>query len=295
MNEVINKIIDKNRLDFDIYFKRLLLSNLPNIDLSEIILYGALNGGKRIRPFLVSIFSKIAKLPKRNYYRVSAAIECIHSYSLIHDDLPCMDDDDFRRGKLSVHKKFNEAQAILAGDSLHDIAFELISDQKTYKDPLIRIKLVNLLSNSLGAYGLAGGQSLDLFFENKKTNRSNIIKMYKMKTGALFSFCCIAPFIISNKSKSDLIFAKKYGEIFGLVFQIIDDLLDETANYNKLGKTPGKDKRQGKSTILNYMKKKDVKIYCNKIVNNFIKKNKKKFNKWKILQIILFGIINRNA
>ena len=218
--------IESKRIIFNKYFKKLLFSYLSKNELSKVMLYGTFNGGKRIRPYLISTFSEITNLPAQNYYQLSAAVECIHSYSLIHDDLPCMDDDDYRRGKLSVHKKFNEAQAILAGDSLHDIAFEILSDNKTSNNAKIRIKLVNLLSSAVGLKGLAGGQFLDLNFENKKTNKSNILKMYNLKNATLFRVCCMAPFIMTNQSTNNTNFAKNYGEIFGLIFQIIDDYLD---------------------------------------------------------------------
>ena len=129
MKKDIHILINNHKKEFDDYFEDLLKSLLPNNELSQTILYGAFNGGKRIRPFLVETFAKFINIPRKHYFRVSAAIECIHAYSLIHDDLPSMDNDDFRRGKPSVHKAFNEAQAILAGDSLHDISFELLSDK----------------------------------------------------------------------------------------------------------------------------------------------------------------------
>ncbi len=130
MSTDINTLVNQEKKDFNVYYRNLLKSNLSNDDLAKAMVYGSMNGGKRIRPFIVSVFAKIAKITKNNYLRLSAAIESIHSYSLIHDDLPSMDNDDYRRGKLSVHKKFNEAKAILAGDSLHDLAFEILSDKK---------------------------------------------------------------------------------------------------------------------------------------------------------------------
>ena len=135
----INTLVNKEKKTFNVYYKKLLKSNLLNDELSRAMKYGSMNGGKRIRPFIVSIFAKIANVKKQNYLRLSAAIESIHSYSLIHDDLPSMDNDDYRRGKLSVHKKFNEAKAILAGDALHDLAFEILSNEKTHKNSRIRI------------------------------------------------------------------------------------------------------------------------------------------------------------
>ena len=172
--------------------------------------YGVFSGGKRFRAAIVVNTGKIHSIDYKKLIIIGSAIECIHSYSLIHDDLPSMDNDDFRRGKPSVHKKFNEAQAILAGDSLHDIAFELLSDKKTHNDSEIRIKLIQYLSISIGSKGLAGGQSLDLIFENKKIKKSKILEMYKMKTSSLFSYCCAAPFILAKKNENDIDFAKQY-------------------------------------------------------------------------------------
>ena len=287
MDKNIRQSIENHKILFDKNFKKLLKSILSRNLLSKAMIYGALNGGKRIRPFLISAFSEIAGLPRKKYFRLSAVAECIHTYSLIHDDLPSMDNDDFRRGKPSVHRQFDEGQAILAGDCLHDIAFELLSEKKTHNDAEIRIKLVHLLSSVIGLNGLAGGQSLDLIFENKNTDKSKVLNMYKMKTGALFSFCCMAPFIIQKKSSKDLNFANQYGEVFGIIFQIVDDYLDEVGNFNKLGKTPGKDKKQGKSTILQYLKKDEIIPYCENISNQFIKKNKNYFSKWNILKDLL--------
>ena len=200
----INTLVNQEKRDFNAYYERLLKSNLLNDELSKAMIYGSMNGGKRIRPFIVSIFAKLAKVKKNTYLRLSAAIESIHSYSLIHDDLPSMDNDDYRRGKLSVHKKFNEAEAILAGDALHYLAFEILSDKKTHKKSNIRIILVQKLSKVLGSKGLAGGQSLDLLFENKNLTVNQILKMYTMKTSALFSYCCVAPFILGNKKNKDI-------------------------------------------------------------------------------------------
>ena len=245
----IDKLINKHKLDFDKFYSNLLKKNLDNSILSKAMLYGSINGGKRIRPFLVSAFSKISKIKKNNYMRISFAIESIHSYSLIHDDLPSMDNDDYRRGKLSTHKKFNEAVAILAGDALHDLAFEILSDIKTHPSSKRRILIINELAKTLGSKGLAGGQSLDLLYENKIISTSKIMNMYRMKTSELFSFCCIAPFILADKSKKEIKFAYDFGQIFGLLFQITDDLLDNEKDFKSLGKTPGKDKKQGKSTF----------------------------------------------
>ena len=284
----INTLVNQEKKEFNAYYKKLLKSNLLNDELSKAMIYGSMNGGKRIRPFIVSIFAKIAKINKNSYLRLSSAIESIHSYSLIHDDLPSMDNDDYRRGKLSVHKKFDEAKAILAGDALHDLAFEILSNKKTHKESSIRIILIEKLSKVLGSKGLAGGQSLDLLFENKKVNVNKILKMYSMKTAALFSYSCIAPFILGKKNNKDIKFAEEYGNLFGLKFQILDDINDETKNFIFLGKTPGKDKKQGKSTFVSNLGKEKAIDFCYKEINIFIKKNESYFKKWKILNKILF-------
>ena len=288
---MVNKyklISNPTKKEFNAYYKKLLKSILLNDELSKAMIYGSMNGGKRIRPFIVSIFAKIAKIKKNSYLRLSAAIECIHSYSLIHDDLPSMDNDDYRRGKLSVHKKFDEAKAILAGDALHDLAFEILSDKKTHKNTNIRIILIEKLSKVLGSKGLAGGQSLDLLFENKKVNINKILKMYSMKTSALFSYCCIAPFILGKKNYKEIKFAEEFGNLYGLIFQILDDIIDETENFLFLGKTPGKDKKQGKSTFLSNISKEKAIVFCNKKITKFIKSNKIYFKRWQILEEVLF-------
>ena len=284
----INTLINQEKREFDIYYKKLLRSVLSKNELSRAMIYGSMSSGKRIRPFMVSIFAKIANVKKLNYLRLSAAIESIHSYSLIHDDLPSMDNDNYRRGKLSVHKKFNEATAILAGDALHDLAFEILANKKTHKDSQVRINLIEKLSVTLGSKGLAGGQSLDLLFENKNVKKKHILEMYSMKTSALFSFCCTAPYILAKKNNKDIKFAEKFGNLYGLIFQIIDDIIDETESFKILGKTPGKDKKQGKSTFISYSNKEKAITFCKRKINIFIKENAKYFNRWKILKEVLF-------
>ena len=284
----INTLVNQEKREFDIFYKKLLRSVLSKNELSRAMIYGSMSSGKRIRPFMVSIFAKIANVKKLNYLRLSAAIESIHSYSLIHDDLPSMDDDNYRRGRLSVHKKFNEATAILAGDALHDLAFEILANKKTHRDSQVRINLIEKLSVALGSKGLAGGQSLDLLFENKNVKKNHILEMYSMKTSALFSFCCTAPYILAKKNNKDIKFAEKFGNLYGLIFQIIDDIIDETESFKILGKTPGKDKKQGKSTFISYSNKEKAITFCKRKINIFIKENAKYFNRWKILKEVLF-------
>ena len=289
----LNISINKKKNEFDEYYKNLLLNYLSKDKLSKAMFYGSMNGGKRIRPYLVSIFSKIAHIEKKYHMRLSAAIESIHSYSLIHDDLPSMDNDDFRRGKLSTHKKFNEATAILAGDALHDLAFEILSDKKTHPKNSIRVLLINHLSKSLGSKGLAGGQSLDLIYENNKINISKILHMYELKTAVLFSYCCYAPFILANKNEKQILFAREYGKLFGLIFQITDDILDVEEDFKSLGKTPGKDKKQGKSTLLSIIDKNKLKKFCISEIEIFRTKYQNLLKKYSILEKLIYLNINK--
>ena len=270
----LNTLINNNKNQFNKKFKELLKHNLDKSILSKAMFYGCNNGGKRIRPFLVNQASEIANINRNDSFIIGASIELIHSYSLIHDDLPSMDNDDYRRGKLSTHKKFNEATAILAGDALHDLAFTLLSGNLKNNNYKSRLNLINYLSLCIGHKGLALGQSLDLEFENKKTNKRKILNMYLNKTGKLFEFSFSAPFILANANKSEILFAKEFGSLFGLIFQVIDDLIDEIGTFKKIGKTPGKDVKQGKSTLLGLIGEKKVTNLCKNKIDYFMKKNK---------------------
>ena len=283
----LNTLINSNKIQFNNFYNKLLNKHLSNSILGKAMKYGSMNGGKRIRPYLVKEASKIVKLNKINMMILASCIESIHSYSLIHDDLPSMDNDDYRRGKPSTHKKFNEATAILAGDALHDFAFELISGHLKNIDEKTNLKIINFLSKSTGHLGLAGGQSLDLIYERKNININNILEMYKKKTGKLFEFSFSSPFILANETKQRINFSKEYGLLFGQIFQIIDDVLDQINSFERIGKTPGKDKKQGKSTLLNIIGKEKIIDFCNNKINKFINKNKKEFSENKFLEDLL--------
>ena len=181
---------------------------------------------------------------------ICAAVECIHSYSLIHDDLPCMDNDDLRRGKAATHIKFGESTAILAGNSLLTLAFEIITDNSYKIKPKYKLFLLNKLAECSGHTGIAGGQFLDLSYEKRKINISKIVSMQKKKTGKLFQFCCLAPAIISGKNKKTINEMSKIGEELGLLFQIADDLLDVRGIKKNVGKPVKKDQKKGKSTLI---------------------------------------------
>ncbi len=289
----IKTLINQHKLKFDEFYNQLLNKKLDNSLLAKAMKYSSINGGKRIRAFLVLQSSKIVNLSLENSMVLSSSIESIHSYSLIHDDLPSMDNDDFRRGKPSSHRKFGEATAILAGDALHDFAFQLISENLKNINPKQNLKLINYLTNCTGHDGLAGGQSLDLLYENKKLSKNKIIEMYNKKTGRLFEFSFSAPFIIKNESISRIKFGKNYGSVFGTIFQITDDILDEIDSFKEIGKTPGKDKKQGKRTLLSILGKIKAIDFCEKLAEDFIIKNKKQFSRYPTLKELLYYNIKK--
>jgi farnesyl diphosphate synthase len=289
----INTLINQHKKKFDKFYINILNKKLDNSLLSKAMKYSSVHGGKRIRAFLVSQSSKMVNLSEENTMIISSSIESIHSYSLIHDDLPSMDNDDFRRGKQSNHKKFGEATAILAGDALHDFAFQLISENLKNINPKQNLKLINYLTKSTGHEGLAGGQSLDLLYENKNLSKNKIVEMYNKKTGKLFEFSFAAPFIIKNKNTNTLKFGKNYGSVFGTIFQITDDILDEINSFKEIGKTPGKDKKQGKRTLLSVLGKIKAIEFCDELAEVFIKKNKIQFSKYPALGDLLYYNIDK--
>ena len=213
--------------------------------------YGLFSGGKKIRSKILVDTGKIFEVNYKILIALSAAVECIHSYSLIHDDLPCMDNDDIRRGKLSTHKKFGEATAVLAGNSLLALAFEIITDGRLKIKN--KNKLISFLSKCSGHAGIAGGQYLDLSFERKKISDSKIIDMQIKKTGKLFSFCCAAPAILKEKKNYVINDLNLIGSNIGLLFQIVDDLLDYKGDSKIVGKKTRKDLQSGKATLINFM------------------------------------------
>ena len=216
------------------------------------MLYGLLPGGKKVRSKILFDIGSIFEVDKKNILQVAAAVECIHAYSLIHDDLPCMDNDNLRRGKLTTHKKFSESTAILAGNSLLTIAFQILSEKRLNLDDNKKIELVNLLSESSGHTGIAGGQFLDLSYEKIKKNKNQIINMKIKKTGKLFSFCCVAPIIMSGRTKYLNKF-NKIGSEIGLLFQIADDLIDLRGKTSNAGKKTKKDLKMGKATLISLL------------------------------------------
>jgi farnesyl diphosphate synthase len=214
------------------------------------IRHGVLNGGKRLRPFLVIETAALFDADGEAALRVAAALECVHCYSLIHDDLPAMDDDDLRRGKPTVHRAFDEATAILAGDSLLTYAFDVIADDATELPAAARAELVLRLARAAGMGGMAGGQALDLAASRARPDEAGIIALQAMKTGALIRFACEAGAIVGGASDDERETLAEFGSAIGLAFQLADDLLDATSDTATLGKAAGKDETAGKATLV---------------------------------------------
>lgn len=212
--------------------------------------HGVLNGGKRLRPFLVMESAALFAGPAEVALRVGAALECVHCYSLVHDDLPAMDDDDLRRGQPTVHVVFGEANAILAGDSLLTLAFDILADSETGTTDSTKVQLVAALARASGLGGMAGGQALDLMAETEQPDEDGIVRLQAMKTGALIRFACEAGAILSQAGAEDRASLRRFGEIIGRAFQLADDLLDLTADAATLGKATGKDAQRGKATLV---------------------------------------------
>lgn len=225
-------------------------SDGPEARLYEAMRYAALGPGKRLRPFLVLECGRLFGVDRRRLLRASAAIECVHTYSLVHDDLPCMDDDDLRRGRATVHKAFDEATAVLVGDALLTLAFEILADPETHDDPRVRADLVLALSKAAGARGMVGGQMLDLACENVEVEERIVTRLQQMKTGALITCACEMGAIMGHASGEAMHAVLGFAHDLGLAFQIADDLLDATGDAAQLGKAVRKDAAAGKATFV---------------------------------------------
>ncbi len=255
--------------------------------------YGIISGGKKIRSTIIFDTGKIFNINEKKLLNICAAVECIHSYSLIHDDLPCMDNDSVRRGKPSTHIKFGEASAVLAGSSLLTLAFEIIADKKYLINSKMKNEIVRFLAISSGHTGIAGGQELDLKFENKKKQINQIIEMQKKKTGKLFNFCLYAVGVIANKKREEKLFLSNLGEEIGLLFQLADDFLDKKGSKKILGKPVKKDNKKGKSTLLNLMGEKKAYMYANNLKKKILRKIEKHGKKAKELTRTIEFILER--
>ncbi|MEM1146963.1 MAG: polyprenyl synthetase family protein [Pseudomonadota bacterium] len=222
----------------------------PEADLMRAMRHSALANGKRMRPFYVIETGAIFDAPDKSLLRAAAALECVHSYSLVHDDLPCMDDDDFRRGQPTVHKAFDEATAILAGDALLTLAFKILANRDTHQDPHIRLKLIERLSDSAGALGMVGGQMIDMLQEDSPRDLNTITRMQRLKTGALISYSIEAGAIIGGANEPERNALHGFAHDLGLAYQISDDLLDATGNEDEVGKPLRTDETAGKANFV---------------------------------------------
>lgn len=221
--------------------------------LIEAMRHAAIGGGKRLRPLLVVASCDLFHVDRQSALRIGTAIEAIHVYSLVHDDLPCMDDDDMRRGKPTVHKTFDEATAVLAGDALHALAFEILADERTHHDPFVRSELVAELARASGQSGMAGGQMMDLAAESAHFDLPTVTRLQQMKTGALIGFCVEAGAIMGKLSHEGRAPLRGYARDIGLAFQITDDILDVEGDEECAGKALHKDAAAGKETFVSVM------------------------------------------
>lgn len=240
--------------DIDHAFDRLLpIPPDARARLYEAMRYSAIGGGKRIRPLLVVAGCDLFKVDRDRALRAALAVECIHVYSLIHDDLPCMDNDDLRRGKPTLHRAYDESTAILAGDSLHALAFEVLADDATHEDPFVRAELVLELARAAGPAGMAGGQMMDLTAGGLALDLAAVTRLQQMKTGALIGWCLEAAAIMGRTPPEGRTGLRGFARDLGLAFQIADDLLDHQGNVEQAGKRVGKDQAAGKETFVSLL------------------------------------------
>jgi farnesyl diphosphate synthase len=271
---MVKFFLNSNAKKTDIFLNK-FLNRQGNSDLIPPMKYGTLSGGKKIRSSIILGTGKIFNIKNRKLLNICAAVECIHSYSLIHDDLPSMDNDRMRRGKLATHVKFGESTAILAGNSLLTLAFEMIVDKNYKIDNKSKVELVEALAFCSGHTGIAGGQYLDLNFEKKKKKIPDILDMQRKKTGKLFNFCCFASGVIAKRSIKEIKFLSKLGEDIGLLFQLADDVIDFKGSKKIVGKLTKKDQRKGKSTIISVIGYEKANFFAHQLKKNILSKLKK--------------------
>ena len=289
MKKKLNKIAKDTN-----FFLKSFIERQKKSELITPMKYGLFSGGKKIRSKILIDVGSLFKINYRSLIIIGSAVECIHAYSLIHDDLPCMDNDPIRRGKPSTHIKFGESTAVLAGNSLLTMAYEILSHKDLNISEKTKVDLINKISESSGHLGIAGGQYLDLSFEHKKISKKRIVEMEIKKTGKLFSFCCVAPLIIKKRNKKEIKKFENIGADIGLLFQVADDLIDDKGNLLDAGKKTGKDKIKGKATLISLLGHKNTIKYANKLIFKINKKIDKYGSKSKNLSETLEYILNRN-
>jgi farnesyl diphosphate synthase len=290
---MVELFLNSNAKKTDTFLKK-YLNRQNKSGLMSAMRYGSLSGGKKIRSSIIIGAGKIFNIKITKLLNLCAAVECIHSYSLIHDDLPCMDNDKIRRGKPATHIKFGESTAILAGNSLLTLAFEIIVDKNYKIDRRAKTELVKTLALCSGHTGIAGGQYLDLSFEKKKKKFSDILNMQKKKTGKLFNFCCLAPGLIARKKIGELKSFSKLGEDIGLLFQLADDFIDYKGSKKLAGKSTKKDQKKGKSTLISLIGYQKANSYALQLKKNILSKLKKHGKKANNLINTVEFILERN-
>ena len=289
----MQKKLDKVAKDTNLFLKKFIKKQ----EISELIIpmkYSLFPGGKKIRSKILVDIGSLFSLDYNLLIMIGSAVECIHAYSLIHDDLPCMDNDLIRRGKQATHIKFGESTAVLAGNSLLTMAFEILSHKDLKVSEKVKIGLINKISESSGHLGIAGGQYLDLSYEKKKVSKKKIIEMEIKKTGKLFSFCCVAPLIVKQKNKNEIKRFEDLGAEIGLLFQVADDLIDNKGSSLSAGKITGKDKKKGKATLISLLGHENTIKYAKKLILKIDTKLKRYGSKSKNLSETLRYILHRN-
>ncbi|HYU95978.1 MAG TPA: farnesyl diphosphate synthase [Sphingomicrobium sp.] len=257
--------------EVDDFFTRLLPPTNDNRQrLYQAMRHAAIGGGKRLRPLLTVAASQLFAIGRERALRVGCAIEAIHVYSLIHDDLPCMDDADLRRGKATIHKAYGEAEAVLAGDSLHALAFEILAHPATHEDPWVRSDLVLELARAAGPAGMAGGQMMDLVAEGQQLDLPSITRLQQLKTGALIEYAVEVACIMVKLPQEARTPYRGYARNIGLAFQIADDLIDHSGDESAAGKPTGKDAHAGKATFVSLLGEERARQQASFLVNQAV-------------------------
>lgn len=276
--------------------KRLLPeTDLPESPLFDAMRHGVLNGGKRLRPLLIIQSAKLFNVDGTRARRAAAALEFIHCYSLIHDDLPAMDNADLRRGQPTIHRKYDEATAILAGDALLTLAFEVLSDSETHEDPRVRVELISRLAQAAGGHGMVGGQMLDMIGETETFDLGTISRLQRMKTGKLMAYACEAGAILGKAGEQQRKALCNYAHDLGLAFQVTDDILDLEADPDVTGKPANQDEQAGKSTFVSTMGVDQAQARAEMLIHQAIRHLNIFEGRGKILKELALYVLERRA
>lgn len=294
MNSLTNHLTETRALVDDTFNRLLPIPVTKEKRVIEAMRYSAIGGGKAIRPFLVLTVADLLGVARNSAVYVACALEMIHTYSLIHDDLPAMDNDVLRRGKATNHIRYDEATAILAGDGLLTKAFEILSDRQTHPDGTVRCRLINALARAAGTSGMIGGQMIDLIGEHTPLSLEEIERMQLMKTGALLKFACTAPTLMTPVTGDIMKALETYAGALGLLFQITDDILDIEGNTRTLGKTIGKDTVAQKSTFVSVLGMDEAKATARSLAQKAMDAADIFKEKGSLLKTLITFILTRN-